>query len=296
MRSWNSRVADIEVRGVRFNVMRMGKGAPTVVFVHGLLIDNHASFYMSIAPALSKHASVVLYDLRGHGNSGQPPSGYGTDDMAADLAGILDALELRDQRVIVVGHSFGGSIALRFAVRYPGRVRGLALLEALPDVAQFGRQMAGTLELTGADRDRKLQELFGHWLAKHTTRGQIDFDALDPGELDRDGRATLEKVARFKRRRASPMAETAKRLRDETSLIRDLAATTDVGDDALSRITCPVLALYGEHSDLRGDGERLAGRLPQCRLEIVPGCAHGILFQATERVRSSLLAWMAEIG
>ena len=87
---------DVVARGLRFNVVRMGRGDPVLVLVHGLLIDNHASFYMSIAPALSKHASVVLYDLRGHGNSGQPPSGYGTDDMAADLAGILDALELRD--------------------------------------------------------------------------------------------------------------------------------------------------------------------------------------------------------
>jgi pimeloyl-ACP methyl ester carboxylesterase len=289
-------VADITARGIRFNVMRMGKGEPVVVFVHGLLIDNHASFYMSIAPALAKHASVILYDLRGHGNSEQPPSGYGTDDMAADLAALLDALELRDRRVIVVGHSFGGTIALRFAARFPERVCGLALLEALPDVADFAQQMAATIALTGEDRNRKMQELFGHWLAKHTARGHVDPAAPDPEVLDRDGRALFDNVERFKRRRASPLVDTARRLRDETSLVRDLVATSEVDDAALSRIACPVLALYGEHSDLRADGERLAQRLPQCRLEIIPGCAHGILFHATAQVRSSLLAWMDEVA
>ena len=288
-------MADVVARGVRFNVMRMGQGEPAVVFVHGLLIDNLASFYMSVAPALARHASVILYDLRGHGKSEQPPGGYGTDDMAADLAGILDALELTDRRVVAVGHSFGGSIALRFAARFPERVRGLALLEALPDAAGFGKQVAATIGLEGDERDRKLAELFGRWLARHNARGQADLAALDPAELDPDGRLTLAKVIRFKRRRASPMAETARRLRDETSLLRDLVATRDVDDLALSRVTCPALALYGEHSDLRADGERLAARLPRCRLEIVPGCAHGILFQATDRVRDSLLAWMGEL-
>ena len=288
-------MADVHARGIRFNVVRMGQGEPTLVFVHGLLIDNHASFYMSIAPALAKQAGVILYDLRGHGKSEQPPTGYGTDDMAADLAGILDALGLHDRRVIVVGHSYGGTIALRFAVRYPDRICGLVLLEALPDASEFGRQIAATIGLEGGESDRKIQELFGHWLAKHTARGQVPDDLLDPEGLDTDGRATVERIARLKRRRASPLVETAKRLRDETSLVRDVAAGMEPDAFALSRIACPVLALYGEHSDVRADGERLARQLPRCRLTIVPGHAHGILFQATAQVRSALLAWLAEI-
>ena len=97
----------------RFNVLTLGDAGPTLVFVHGVMIDNLSSFYLSIAPALAKAARVILYDLRGHGRSEQPPSGYTTDDMADDLDGILAALDLPDPRVIVVGHSFGGYIALR---------------------------------------------------------------------------------------------------------------------------------------------------------------------------------------
>jgi pimeloyl-ACP methyl ester carboxylesterase len=285
-------MADVVARGVRFNVMRMGSGDPTLVFVHGLLIDNHASFYLSIAPALARQASVILYDLRGHGRSEQPPSGYGTDDMADDLAGILDALGLRDEPVIVVGHSFGGCVALRFAARYPDRVRGLVLLDAHSDLSEFGRQLSDAVALQGDERDRKLLDLFGHWLAKRTASGEIDEAALDPDELDSDGRAALGQAMRLKRRGASALVRTAERLRDETSLVRDLAGSMPVDADALARIACPVLALYGENSDLRADGERLARLLPQCRLEVVPGCAHGILFHATAYVRESMIAWM----
>lgn len=288
---------DLVARGIRFNVMRMGEGEPTIVFVHGLLLDNHTSFYLTIAPALAKQASVLLYDLRGHGNSEQPPSGYATDDMTADLHGILDALGLCERRVIIVGHSFGGYVALRFAARYPQQVAGLVLLDAQSSVRAIGEQIAQSMALEGDARDHKIRQLFGNWLAKHAARGQVDLDDVDLDALDADGRSTAKFVGRLKqRRRRSPMVKTAERLRDETSFVRDIAAAAPIDDAMLLRIACPTLAIYGENSDLRAGGERLARLLPRCRLEIVPGCAHGILFHATAHVRGCLLAWIAKEG
>jgi len=286
---------DVLARDVRFNVMRMGRGEPVVVFVHGILLDNLSSFYMTLAPAVAKIASVILYDLRGHGLSGQPPSGYSGDDMAADLAAILDAMSLTDRRVIVVGHSFGGYVALRFATQHPQRVGGLVLLDAQSGVAEIGEQIAASITLEGEERDRKIKELFGHWLAKHAARGQVDLDALDLDALDADGRSTAKFAGRLSRRRRSPMVEGAQRLRDQTSFVRDLAATTPISDSALAGIACPALALYGEHSELRAEGARVAMLMPRCRLAIVPGCAHGILFHATALVRAALIEWIAEI-
>src|SRR6185369_396766 len=101
---------------------------------------------MSIAPAIAKRARVLLYDLRGHGRSEQPPSGYTIDDMVDDLRGLVDA-EAADQPVVVVGHSFGGHVALRFALRHRDRTAALILLEAHSGVAEFGAQMAQTLAL-----------------------------------------------------------------------------------------------------------------------------------------------------
>lgn len=294
---------DIYARGVRFNVLTMGEGGPTLVCVHGVMIDNLSSFYMSIAPALSKSARVILYDLRGHGRSEQPPTGYTSDDMADDLDGILAALDLPDPRVIVVGHSFGGYIALRFATRHPERVAGLVLLEAHSGMADFGAQMQQTMALEGEERNELVRRLFGHWLSKHAARGQaeagtpdaaqVDARPVDPGALDTDARSTVAMVDRLQRRRRSPLVDKAQRLAEETSFSRDVAAAMSLTDAAIAGIACPVLALYGAQSDLVPDGDRLARLLPYCRLRRIEGCAHGILFHATAEVREAILAWLA---
>ena len=294
---------DIHARGVRFNVLTMGDVGPTLVFVHGVMIDNLSSFYLSLAPALSKSARVILYDLRGHGRSEQPPTGYTTDDMADDLDGILAALDLPDPRVIVVGHSFGGYIALRFATRHPARVAGLVLLEAHSGMADFGAQMQRTMALEGEERSELVRKLFGHWLSKHAARGhagatpaeaaQVDEAQVAPDTLDADARSTVAMVGRLQRRRRSPLVDTAHRLAETTSFGRDVAAAMPLADAAIAAIDCPVLALYGAQSDLVPDGDRLARLLPHCELRMIEGCAHGILFHATAEVREAMLAWLA---
>ncbi len=289
---------DIHARGVRFNVLTMGDAGPTLVFVHGVMIDNLSSFYLSIAPALAKSAQVILYDLRGHGRSEQPPAGYTTDDMADDLAGILDALALRGRRVIVVGHSFGGYIALRFATRHPEYIAGLVLLEAHSGMADFGAQMQRTMALDGEERNELIQKLFGNWLTKHAARGQAvpvpaDPEQVDLSSLDADRRSTVAMVGRLQRRRRSPLVESAQRLAQNTSFGRDIAAVVPLPDATIAAIACPVLALYGAQSDLVPDGRRLARVLPNCTLQMIEGCAHGILFHATVEVRDAMLAWLS---
>ncbi len=288
-------MADVAANGVRLNVVTLGEGAPTLVFVHGLLLDNHSSFYMSIAPGLAKHARVVLYDLRGHGRSEQPRDGYRIEDMVEDLAGLVAAVA-PGERVVVVGHSFGGLIALRYAVRHPARVAGLVLVEAHAGVAELGEQMAQTLTLTGDARDAKIVELFGNWLARHGARGQRDAAgvlSLEGAPQTADGQATLKFAGRIQRRRKSALVVTAERLRDETSFVADVRATGALADAELARVACPVLAFYGERSDIRPQGEALARAVPACRLEIVPGAEHGVLFQATAFVRDTTIAWLA---
>lgn len=71
----------------------------------------------------------ISLDQRGHGLSqwATPPA-YATEDFAADLIGVLDALEWR--HAVVIGHSMGGHNALAFAAWYPERVRGLVVVDS----------------------------------------------------------------------------------------------------------------------------------------------------------------------
>ena len=124
-------MAEVEANGLRFHVQRLGAGPRTVVFLHGLVMDNLSSWYFSVANSAAQQADVVLYDLRGHGRSERPSSGYGLDEMVTDLVGILDAQGI-DGPVDLIGNSYGGLLALAFAFAHPERTGGLLLAEKRP--------------------------------------------------------------------------------------------------------------------------------------------------------------------
>src|SRR5512134_897411 len=114
-------MADVVANGVRLHVQRLGGGPRTVVFVHGLVMDNLSSFYFTLANPAAESAAVVLYDQRGHGLSERPPAGYTVASLVDDLAALLAALAITGP-VQLVGNSFGGTLALAFAAAHPERV------------------------------------------------------------------------------------------------------------------------------------------------------------------------------
>ena len=57
---------NVVARGVRFNYSTLGQGDDLVLLIHGLFVDNHASWYLSAAPVLAPHCKLVMHDLRGH--------------------------------------------------------------------------------------------------------------------------------------------------------------------------------------------------------------------------------------
>jgi len=255
-------VAELEARGVRFHVQRLGAGERVVVFLHGLVMDNLSSWYFTFANPVAGFAEVVLFDLRGHGRSSRPASGYAVADMVADLAAILDGLGLAERRVELVGNSFGGLLALAFALEHPARVSGLCLVDAHISDEGWGGEMKETLSLEGEERDRVIAHSFRHWLGRHSTR------------------------------KSTRLAETAKALVHGTSLVEDLSSSPPFEEAALAALDVPVLALYGEDSDVRDRGEQLARLLPQCELVLIPGCTHSVIWEATAALRVRLVDWI----
>jgi pimeloyl-ACP methyl ester carboxylesterase len=259
-------LAEVIANGVRLHVQRLGAptSRATVVFIHGLVMDNLSSWYFTVANPASQRADVILYDLRGHGKSERPSSGYSLADMVADLDALLAELDVR-RPIVLVGNSFGGLLALVFAIAMPERVAGVVLVDAHLGDEGFAQQMAATLSLTGADRDRMIAQSFQSWMGRHSER---------------------------KRNR---LAEAAQALVNGTSLVDDMRHTSPLHADALREITAPVLAIYGERSDLRERGEAFLRELPRCRLVVLPGCTHSVLWEATDEVRRRILDFVAEV-
>ncbi len=260
-------MADVVANGMKFHVQRLVPKHripnTTVVFIHGLIIDNLSSFYYTLAgPVMDAGAEAFLYDLRGHGRSERPPTGYGPDDSVADLAALLDACGI-DHPVYLLGNSYGSIVAARMAITHPDRVAGIVLVEghyAPVDGSAWEEDMANTLT-AGAmrlERDQSPQHAF---------------------------KLGNRKLVRFVR--------TSDALLNGTTMINDLACGRSMEPDDLRRIECPVLAVYGGASELIGAAEILRANVSDLTLEIYPGLAHTVLAEATDDLRTSTLRWLS---
>ena len=113
------------VNDVELHYQQMGDGED-VVMIHGLFASL-AFWYLSVMPAFAGRHRVTAYDLRGHGYSEVSASRYTSADMAEDLDGLLDQLGIA--RAHVIGHSFGGAVALQYALLRPERALSLTLAD-----------------------------------------------------------------------------------------------------------------------------------------------------------------------
>jgi non-heme chloroperoxidase len=100
------------------------QGDPTgvpVVLLHGIT-DSWRSFE-PVLPYLPNSIRAFALTQRGHADAGRPAAGYKPRDFAADVAAFLDSQGL--ESAVIAGHSMGSTVALRFALDYPQRTRGL---------------------------------------------------------------------------------------------------------------------------------------------------------------------------
>ena len=107
-----------------------GVGEPTLVFVHGWSCD--ARYWRAQLPHFSKNHRVVALDLAGHGHSGSGRSRYTMASFGEDVRAVAEAAGGR--RIILIGHSMGGSVIAEAARQMPDRVIGLIGVDTLENI------------------------------------------------------------------------------------------------------------------------------------------------------------------
>jgi pimeloyl-ACP methyl ester carboxylesterase len=216
------------------------EGRYLFVWGHGWGQDRRAFFAWT--QSLSRNAAHLLLDFPGFGASGLPPDSWGTEqyaDAAADLIAKYDA----SQKVIWVGHSFGGRVGIQLAARHPDLLDGLVLISAagLPrrrTPAQAIRVRASILVFKSL---KKIAQLVGY-----------------------DQQKLYERFGSADYRTAGPLRQVFLRVVNE-----------DLTEPA-RRIRCPVLLLYGQDDTETPPelGQRLAQLIPKAQLSILPGQDH----------------------
>jgi pimeloyl-ACP methyl ester carboxylesterase len=247
----------IRIDDLNLHYWQSGEG-PDVVLVHGLG-GNLAGWHLTMVPELQREYRVTTYDLRGHGRSDAPARGYTTRDMAGDLAGMLDALNI--PQASIVGHSWGADIALHFALAYPRRVSDLVLIEAA---------LLAPLSHEYRSRD------WAGWPYVTDTLEQ-----LTGAPLPTDKRYDLEYMIRLLMEIPIMYGPAQGRVRDEDVISRVLEvvmpmwngdrAGSDLTLEALEQIQHPALALYEANSVCLNALEELRDRMPRLASAKLPG-------------------------
>lgn len=230
-------------------------GPPTVVFLHAGIADRRS--WDEVMDILSADTDVVAYDRRGFGTTTYVPEDH---DQLADLCAVLDALGL--DRVVLVGNSRGGEIALSAALARPERVSALVLVAPA---------VAGAPAATEADIDPVEAAL---WESLEAADAAGALDALNLGEIRfwLDGPGAPEgRVTGARRQLALDMNRIALQAESPGFERAPPEAWSRLGE-----LHLPVLVEVGA-LDMRRQRERaaaLAERIAGARLHLIPEAAH----------------------
>jgi pimeloyl-ACP methyl ester carboxylesterase len=153
----------VQVDGVSLHYTQEGLGKP-LIFLHGFLTNTY--LWRNITPALTYGNTIYCLDLMGSGLSEKPQNlTYSIDTYVAQLGKFIDQFHLENP--ILVGHDIGGSIATLYAVRNPGKVRKLAVMNS-PLYPGYSSPGLGLLKIPFASGF-----LSADWFLQRTLRGSV---------------------------------------------------------------------------------------------------------------------------
>jgi pimeloyl-ACP methyl ester carboxylesterase len=261
----------LEVEGARVRYLDVGEGPP-VVLIHGFA--SSLETWLAVIPELKKHHRVLALDLKGFGWTDRPEGDYSPAAEAQLVRALMDARGI--DKAVVVGHSWGASVALALAMAAPERVTRLALYDAwvyesqLPTFFHFARAPAVGELLFGLFYGERSDEKMS--LAFYDQRFVTE-------KLVEDVEKSLERPGT---RAAALAAARGQRYADVEA--------------GYSKISVPTLLLWGRE-DLTTPpaiGERLVRQLPQAKLIIYPRCGHFPMLEAAAESTRELAAFVGD--
>lgn len=270
-------MATVLVNGVRLNVVQLDDAEPgdapreDLVMVHGLA-TNMAFWYFNYGVPLARRFRVTLYDLRGHGRSEMTPSGYSPQNLAQDLAALLDHLEIDKAHFLV--HSFGGVVALNFACEQPQRVRSLVLADSHFSAGRqfqarskwaYGKEFQPILDRHRLDLDTA-DPYFGPKLLTRVAQWQLNGNEIPP-EL---AEMVSPLLGRTGKRTSKEWLELMSTTSAEAEMMHDDGLTLE----RLQALHFPILAMYGDHSPARLSGAELLALWPHAEFRRVREAGH----------------------
>jgi pimeloyl-ACP methyl ester carboxylesterase len=216
-------------------------------------------FWHKVIPGLARHFQVITFDNRGAGESDKPDGPYSVAMMAADTAGLLDVLNIKN--AYVMGHSLGGYIAQELIVTRPDLVGKLILA-----ATNFGGMKVIPITPEAMDvltnRQGDPVELVKRGIAI----------ACAPGFADRHPEVVKE-LLDYRFTKPVPPAQYAAQVAAGAGT---MAYSDEVVEQRMKAIKVPTLILFGEHDKVvpPGNADLMAQKIAGARVKIIPGAGH----------------------
>lgn len=273
------------VNGIDLWYELRGESGPLLVLNHGWRGPTE-DWPAGVIEALTQHLRVLVYDVRGHGQTAEPDDfdTYTMPQYAADLRALLDALDI--ERAHIGGSSQGGMITAQFVTDYPERARSLLLCDS-----SAGN---GADEGPGGQWERDLQSHLTMMEDIVRTQGLRAFaemtnewDRLDPHYHDYPEASEVRDAASLRRHlrmTVESFAGTARAMRERPDLsarIRDLHM--------------PALVLVGEWDSFRPCAERDHALIEGSRFVLVRRSGHGVPSWRSDAFIVSVLDFIADV-
>lgn len=256
------------------------KEAQPIMFHHGWPLsaddwDNQMLF------SLGKGYRVVAHDRRGHGRSDQTDTGNEMDTYAADVAELVDELDLKN--AIHVGHSTGGGEVIRYVARSkPGRVSKAVLIGAVPPIMLATPEYPGGLPMEVFDGFRQA-------LLRNRAQFFLEIPTGPFYGFNREGAAVSEGLIRNWWRQG--MMGGAKAHYDCIAAFSETDFTAD-----LRAVSLPVLLMHGEDDQvvpIEASARKAIELLPNGTLKTYPGLSHGLFATHPDLINADLLEFIA---
>ncbi|SDD61805.1 Pimeloyl-ACP methyl ester carboxylesterase [Paenibacillus sp. UNCCL117] len=255
--------------GWSLSYQEQGSGHP-LVLLHGFC--GSGAYWDEVVPLLDAHFRVIVPDLRGHGASGSPDEPCTIEQLADDIAALID--ELGTEKAIVLGHSLGGYVTLALAERHADKLRAFGLIHstAYPD-------------------DEKAKE--GRLKGMQTIREQglpVFIEGLVPKLFAPAHLETMpEAVRKAKEIGLGTSPEGAVRTLDAMRGRADRNAV-------LRAAELPLLLAAGEQDQIIPAERTFVVQGENVTQKLIPGTGHMSMMEAPKELANTILDWVASFA
>ncbi len=260
---------DVTTNGMRMHYYRTGGDKPPLVLCHGF--SDNGLCWTRVARELEVDNDVIMIDARGHGLSEAPEGDYGPQTMAADVADLIQALDLGQP--VVMGHSMGGATTLNLAANYPELVSH-AILED-----------AGAYQISTSTDDAPRRSNLAVWANEMQTKSLEEIMAIG-----REQSPTWDEIE------FGPWAAAKLQMRPQAMGVR--ARPRPPWREVFARIQCPLLLITADNekgSIVTPENAAEAARInSNVRVVHIPGAGHNIRREQFEAFMDAVRGFLAE--